>query len=238
MKTLTLLLVIIFCILFQQLRAQQPAALIKKHVIHHKKFKHWIYSPNPYPSDDDCVFTNSFSLYQRLKLYPFYRAKKIVAVSFLGIEPRPDVLINDTLNVKDTIEKKIINTELSKNVSHTVFKSGLHIKNGKLNYSSIIEVKELNYEQIGKLTNIIYNTTVRKPSNYASPGSDCYTPRNALIFYDRNGRIFDYLEICFECMRDESQSHKVTIGTYCNQKYDLLKGLFIDVGIKYGTTRQ
>ena len=168
----------------------------------------------------------------------FIGQKKIVAVSFLGFEPNPDTVINETLNVNDTPGKKIINIKLSKNVPDTAFKAGLHIKNGKLNYSSIIEIKELNYEQIGKLTNVIYNTTVRKPSNYVSPGFDCYTPRNALIFYDRNGRIFDYLEICFECMRDESQSHKVTIGTYCNQKYDLLKGLFIKFGIKYGTTRQ
>ena len=221
---LKLLLIIVLSILFQQLRAQKPTANIKKPIIHKKAIKHQrlkIGSLNHHPSDDDCVFTSRYCIDQWLKLYPYCRAKKIIAVSFPGIQPNGNVLINDTLNVPDTI-----------------FKNELHIKNGKLNYSSIIEIKELNSEQIAKLTNIIYNTRVRKPSNYADPGYKCYNPRNALIFYDRDGKIFDYLEVCFECLQEESQSHKITIGTYCNQKYDLLKSIFIDVGIKYGTSQQ
>jgi acetyltransferase-like isoleucine patch superfamily enzyme len=233
MKIFKLLLVIVFCVFFQQSEAQKITPL-KKRTVKQPNFK--IGRLNPHLSDDDCVFTNTYSVAQRLKRYPFYRATKIVAVSFLGIEPYKQILINGNSHVNDTLKKKTIN-KLTKNVTDTIFKAGLHIKNCKLNYSSIIEIKELNSNEICNLTNVIYNTNVHKPSNYSTPGYNCFIPRNALIFYDRNGKIFDYLEVCFECMHYMSESHKITIGTYCNQKYDLLKDLFIDAGIKYGTNQ-
>jgi hypothetical protein len=57
----------------------------------------------------------------------------------------------------------------------------------------------------------------------------------AFIFYDHNGKIFEYLEVCFECERYESLTDRISVGTNCNQKFDLLKKLAIDAGIKYGT---
>jgi hypothetical protein len=117
------------------------------------------------------------------------------------------------------------------------FTGALHIEDGKLNYSSIIEIKQLNQGQINNLTNIIYNTNYRKPSAFSMRNHKCINARNALIFYDKEGKIFDYLEVCFECLNYRSQSEKIDVGAYCDQKFDLLKKFYLDAGIKYGTLK-
>jgi hypothetical protein len=221
MKKIKLLLILIIGIFFQETIAQKQDSLQKEMGSQKKRISHRdrrIYRTNPNPSEDDCVFTKQFNVNQRLKRYPFYKAKRIIAVSYLPLATNIESLITDTIKIPDT-----------------VYKVGLHIKNGKLNRSSIIEIKELNSSEIDTLTNIIYNTKVRKPSNYVTTGHNCYIPRNALIFYDKDGKIFDHLEVCFKCLQYDSQSHKITVGSYCNQKFDLLKSIFIDIGIKYGT---
>ena len=163
-------------------------------------------------SDDDCVFTNKYTAAQRLNHYPFSKAVKILAVSFPYGTP------NNT-DDRDTI------------------KYGLHIKKGLLNYTSLIEVKTLTLKQINKLTNLVFNTDERKPLAFPVMGRSCFNPHNALIFYDRKGEIFDYFEVCFECLQERSLSNNLLLSNYCNQKYDLLKDFFVGIDIKYGTIR-
>ena len=116
---------------------------------------------------------------------------------------------------------------------------------GVLNYSQIKEIKVLTRPQINQLTNIIYNTGLKVskdrelvPAPFENGGGGCFDPRNALLFVDENGKIFDYFEICFECNVADSKSGKITIGSGCNQKFDLLKKYFISLGIKYGTVKK
>jgi len=224
---------------WHNLNSLKTDSLKKKHVIHKKILKHRrlnISGFNPNSPDYDCVFTNKYTVKQRLKHYPFSRAAKIVVVSFRAMDRRRDILINDSVKIfDDGIRTKLPDSLLNKNTSGIKYESELHIENNQLNYSSLIEIMQLNRKQISKLTNILYNTRVRKPSDYADPGYKCYFPRNAFIFYDRNGKVFEYLEVCFECKHYQSLSNRVSVGTNCNQKYDLLKSFLIDVGIKYGT---
>lgn len=178
---------------------------------------------------DDCVFTNRYTISQRLKRYPFSKAVKIIVLSYPLQDMEPEIIYKtDSADhvQADTSDK-----------GYDSVKTGLHIKNGVLNVSSLKEVKTLNTRQINNLTNILYNTTYRRKSviMVADPGGKCFNPRNAILFYDKNGKIFDYLVVCFECQHYESLSDKISVGTYCNQKYDLLKKFFIDAGIKYGT---
>ena len=172
------------------------------------------------PSDDDCIFTNKLTVVERLKRYPFSKASRIFIVSYRAFKKNRDILIDDTLPRKPDTST-----------------AGLDIYEGKLRYSSIIEIKQLNQEQINNLTNIIYNTNYRKPSAFSMINYSCFNPRNAVIFYDKEGKIFDYLQVCFECQEYRSQSEKIDVGTYCDQKFDLLKQFFLDVGLKYGTIR-
>jgi hypothetical protein len=175
---------------------------------------------------DDCVFTNRYSINQRLKRYPFSKAVKIIAVSYPTSYPKADIQIDDPIRISDSL-LKIRNDTLSK--------EGLHVKNGELNYASIKEIKVLNKAQINKLTNIIYNTNYKVKDFNVYEKGECFDPRNAIVFFDKDGKVFDYLEICFECLNTESKSNKITVGTLCTQKYEILRKYLISLGIKYGT---
>jgi hypothetical protein len=174
---------------------------------------------------NDCVFTNKYTIAQRLKRYPFSKAVKILAVSYDGTgEPNAEITINgDTLDA-------MTHKKYSEHRPH-----GLHFDNDTLDYVSLFEMKQLTPKQINRLTNIMYNTDNRVPNDYVDPGHSCFNPRNALIFYDKNGKVFDYLEICFECDRIESKSDRIYFNSSCTQGLDLVKKFLIDVGIKYGT---
>jgi hypothetical protein len=173
---------------------------------------------------DDCTFTKKYSIQQRLKKYPFFKASGIVAVSYHAEEPEPNTYINND------------GKRVSLDSAWVRPLAGLHIKNGKIDTKTLTEFAALNKQQINALTNIIYNTDYRIKDEIAgfSQGA-CFEPRNALIFLDRNGKAFDYIEICFECHNAKSLSQQIGIGTLCNQKYDLLKKYFISLGIKTGT---
>ena len=196
---------------------------------HHKKY---INAPKPKrvaPLDkayyNDCVFTNKYSIAQRIKRYPFSKATKILAVSYYGTgEPNIEITANG-----DTLEA-LTHRKYSEHRPH-----GLYFDNDTLNHASIFEMKRLTPKQINRLTNILYNTDYRIANNYAHPGHSCFNPRNALIFYDKNGKVFDYLEICFECDQIISKSDRIYFNSACTQKLDLVKKFLVDVGIKFGT---
>ena len=179
-------------------------------------------------SYDDCAFTQKYSIRQRLKHYPFSTAVKIIAVSYkCEFPPDVEIFVADSTQY-DTLSKKL---------NDTVFDTGLHINNSRLNWTSIKEFIVLNSLQVNNLTNIIYNTDFKVHDVFNSTiGGACYNPRNALLFYDKNGNIFDYLEICFECHESKSMSDRIKVGTECTQKYELLRRYFSSLGINYGTT--
>jgi len=190
-------------------------------------------------TDEDCIYTLKYTVTQRLKLYPFSKAAKIEAVSYRYMDPRRQNSINDSIKIyDDSIRTKTPDSLWRTFPPETKYESGLHIKNQKLNHSSLIEIKQLDAKQIENLTNLIFNTTTKKTTNYPHTGYTCYAPRNALIFYDKNGKVYDYLEICFECNQFRSLYDKIFIGSYCNQKFDLFKQFFIDVGIQHGTVKK
>lgn len=164
-------------------------------------------------SDDDCIFNDKFSLAARLSKYPFSKAVKIAVVSY----------------------PSWMSISINEKYKDGSFKEGLHVIKGKLYRSSIKEYVTLNTSQRDNLTNIIFNTAFRKTGYNEIEKAACFDPRNAILFYDNRGQIFDYIEICFECKNDVSFSKKIDIGTLCNQKYDMLKKFLIDVGLKHGT---
>ncbi|HEY8928788.1 MAG TPA: hypothetical protein VIM55_06340 [Mucilaginibacter sp.] len=189
--------------------AQTPAKTITPKTVGDQTLK-----SNHKHSDDDCIFNDKLSLAIRLSKYPFSGAVKIAAVSYSGP-------MSVDFNPKD--KKK------------PWLHKGLIVVNGKLNRSTIKEYVVLNTSRRNNLTNIIFNTTYRKINDNASEEGGCFDPRNAFLFYDKNGRIFDYIQVCFECHSFRSLSGKLDIGTICNQKYDLLSKFLVDAGIKYGT---
>ncbi|HVW12808.1 MAG TPA: hypothetical protein VHB54_03250 [Mucilaginibacter sp.] len=192
---------------------------------HHKKHTNWARAigqpPDSQPYYTDCVFTHQYTIAQRLRKYPFNKAAKILAISYDGsAEPNVDI------NIGDDTTKEV------KRKPH-----GLIFHSDTLDMSNLFEIKQLTPEEINRLTNIVFNTRVRIPNYNPDPGTKCFEPRNALVFYNKEGKVFDYIEVCFECMNYESKSNKLFLtSAYCNQQFDLIKKFLTDIGIKFGTT--
>lgn len=164
----------------------------------------------------DCARVKSISLPDRLNLYPFNKATQIQLVSF-----------------KSSYDK----------VVSEYYKDSLPRMNDTVCYSKLFEVKTLTSSQVDTLTDLIYNYGFKfnyKPKrNVYFIGSilQCYNPRNAILFLDKYNNAFEFIEICFECERTRTSSDKVSIGTECNQKLQLIKSFFKDTGIEYGITK-
>jgi len=111
----------------------------------------------------------------------------------------------------------------------------LPIENDTVCYSKLYEVKSLTLRQIDSLTNIMYNIgfggTILLVEEIA-----CYEPRNAILFIDKEGKTFEFIEICFECQQTVNSSDKIDFGEVCNEKFNLIKKQFLSAGISYGTT--
>jgi hypothetical protein len=167
------------------------------------------------PWFDNCVFTSKYSIQQRLKMYPYSKAAKVLAVSYAGSE------VSAPSYKGDITGRKAL---------------GLVIHQHQLDYSTLIEFKVMNSAAINRLTEIIYNADYKvQLKDFATVGHSCYEPHNAFIFLNKDGKVIDFLEICFECKQYRSMHDKLMVGEYCTQKFDMLKKCFIDQGVNYGT---
>ena len=100
-------------------------------------------------------------------------------------------------------------------------------------YSKLTEIKSITFNQVDKLTDLLYNYVYGGPV-YTGSMSFCYNPRNAILFLDKNGKVFEYIEICFECNETKESSEKVSLGQMCDEKMGMLKDFFKIVGLEYG----
>ena len=103
------------------------------------------------------------------------------------------------------------------------------VKDGKLNFdlSKIIDNVTLNTEQANQLFDILQNKTC-----LSIEADACYEPRHLIIFYDKNDRIIEYIELCLGCVNYRI-SEKMAQFDMCNSKMRLLNGFFVKIGIKY-----
>lgn len=178
------------------------------------------------PEFDNCLYTNKFTVAQRLKKYPFSVAAKIIAISYVGgPEKNHDIIIDSTGSPKPEQEPDTA--------------SGIIIENHRLRYDNVKQSKILTNKEIENFTDIIYNYGYSGMKNYVIVGfTNCFEPRNSIVFLDKKGRVIDHLDICFHCQRSESESRKIDEGVPCTQKYQMLRDFFIGIGVPYGTTGQ
>jgi hypothetical protein len=111
----------------------------------------------------------------------------------------------------------------------------LPIKYGSVDYSKLLEIKTLNKQQRDELTDILYNVKERNANRSVYEGG-CYEPHNAILFVDKRGHTFAFIEICFHCLRFRQSSRKFRLAEFCEGKYDLIKKCFESAGIKIGIT--
>ncbi|MDZ7935988.1 MAG: hypothetical protein U5M51_13690 [Emticicia sp.] len=162
-----------------------------------------------------CKYIPKYKVSNRLKFYPFNKAEYVRIISF------KEKVVTDTTNffrdkilASDKILPDNVMSDLS--VQPKVFESCL-----------------LNKSDIKSLTNVLYNHSFSGKKYEVEMA--CYTPRNAIIFYDDRGFAFEWIEICFECTQYKKTSAKVQAGDFCIGKYELLQAFFKKKGIKYGT---
>jgi hypothetical protein len=189
-----------------------------------------------YHNSIKCVLGNKYSLEQRKIMFPFNKAKKIVAISYKNYEMFSETEGIDTLidsNGKPFPVPKKISACDNKNVIERWKIKG---SNDFIAYYCAIEKVEFNTSQIDTLSNILLNFELDKqPYQLFKPG--CYTPRNSILFFDEKEEIIAVVEVCFECMQIKFSYEKEgenLIDCNCNERRESLKSLFVNSGIKYG----
>ncbi len=158
------------------------------------------YSKNPiaelndYTSSEGKVnkYYKPLSFGQRIKNYPFNKASKIKIVSYnITLSKRTSF---EPIPIPRTKEDSVKVLEFKNRAKSIDFRDILETQSEK----GIEQSKTLNLNEISKLTHILFNTC-NKYYIIERSQSGCFFPRNAVVFYDDNDKIFEIMEICFEC---------------------------------------
>ena len=161
----------------------------------------------PPPVFQKSVRTNNvkYTLQKRISFYPFNKSAQIKLVSF-------------GLQLDSNQRKEEQNYKLPK-------------LNDTICFSKLDQIISLSLSQADTLTDILYNECFRSNlTEYNEAG--CYYPRNAILFLDNDGHVFEYLEICFECSKVELSSSKIVKPDLCNNMYTGLEKFFKRIGVK------
>ncbi|OXB04428.1 hypothetical protein [Flavobacterium pectinovorum] len=169
------------------------------------------FSQSQYEKNAQCIRTKNLSEKERLTHFPFSKAAQIKIISFK--DKSDGTLGHDLMNYMNSIV-----------IGKDTLASNLYD-----------EITNLTPQQINQLTDIIFNYSHKKEP-YAIAQAGCYMPRNAIFFLDDNNTIIAWLELCFGCDNYRTSDKKLTIGEYCDQKYDMLKSIFKEAKIQYGIT--
>jgi hypothetical protein len=158
-----------------------------------------------------CMRRSDLSFSARLKNYPFNLSGQIQLVSFMG---HIDTVKGAAVLRSDSLPRL----------------------NDTICYSKLSEIKTLTFAQVDKLTDVLYNYGY---SGKIYLGSEplCYDPKNAILFLDKDGKPFAFIEICFECGKTRVSSENISLGEMCDQKLSMLRDIFNNAGIEYGITK-
>lgn len=110
------------------------------------------------------------------------------------------------------------------------------IKSDTLIIDSLTEIKALTKSEINSLTDILYNNFYKKRPNYGSL-TQCFFPRNAILFFDKSGKLKESILLCFHCDRHQVSSDNINFGSDCTQKMEMLRQFFVSSGLKFGTDK-
>jgi hypothetical protein len=159
------------------------------------------------------------------------QAKPLISKEPLGCTYAPQYSVSERsrfypFNITDAI----------KLVSFRYHRNNYPIKVNSVLVDSLIESKTLTKGETNSLTDILYNNFYHQRPGYGMLG-ECFLPRNAILFYDRVGRLKEYIIICFHCGNYERSSNKVRFGDNCTEKVEKLRQFYIAKGVKFGTDR-
>ncbi len=164
-----------------------------------------------------------FNLSKRINSYPFNKASQIKIISY---NLNSDGMTRVSAETYDK-ETGITVTNLDYNIGIELPRNNLD----SLSLENVTQIKTLNLSQVEKLSDILYNTCSRLKINYSLIIRGCYLPRNAILFFDENDKVFEYLEICFECKTKESFG-KIENLDLSDYMYKDLEKYFNNLGIR------
>jgi hypothetical protein len=135
---------------------------------------------------------------ERRKLFPFNEAKKVLLISFPDYE-------NSGLQLEDSIVtpwgEKLPPVGFVYSKPTKITKPVLQTIKAYYKQYSVYEIIELNQQQIDSLSHLAFNYKLQRVPEFTigGCGCNCYKPRNAILFFDKNGQIILDFEICFQC---------------------------------------
>lgn len=105
---------------------------------------------------------------------------------------------------------------------------------GKVDLTKMFETKTLDNVLSEEILDILvnYDNEDRSREIYF-----CYEPRNGILFLDKADNVLAFVEICFDCFGYKIEPSTISIGSFCSEKFEALKGIFKEAGISYGTVR-
>jgi hypothetical protein len=138
-----------------------------------------------------------------------------------------------------TIKIKIVSFEyFYQTVSESFFVSEMKYNetvpkiNNKLDSTRINEIEILEINKVIELIEILN----QKPKNQKSiaSSSNCFNPRNSIVFLDENDTIIEHIDLCFECLNYKIFSKEKFID-FEVEKMLKLKLFFSENGVQFGT---
>jgi Fe-S cluster biosynthesis and repair protein YggX len=184
-----------------------------------KKKRQMPFPPSPRYDDCFCKESKRFNEKQRLSFYPFNLAKRIEFVSYVS-NAFEETEKDDSTHINPKRDK--INFILNSKYRKSKINSTVSFPNFEERFigDSLI---------INQLTHIFFNLENKK----SICTNSCYNPRNTILFYDKNGDLIEYIDICFECLKHTKSYEKLDEQSYwCEQQYWRLQKLFEEVGLK------
>ncbi|RRJ91228.1 hypothetical protein EG240_06910 [Paenimyroides tangerinum] len=178
---------------------------------------------------ENCFRVDDLSVEDRNYRYPFDKASKILFTSFDDDLKKLDLFEYE----RDEEQERYVVGEIMQ-----IYFAFLKKNKSKYNPEMFNEKVELSETQKNEFTDLIYNFGNNHKDALLRWGANCYRPRNAILFFDENNQLFEFIEICFECNRYKKDSFKVDLNINCGEKLSLLKDLFEQAGIEYGIKKQ
>jgi len=135
--------------------------------------------------------------------YPFTKANSIMLASFENLQ-----FVNDSLSIIECRE--------------------IPKTNGKINIGEFKQLVNLKKSEYPKLSDIIFSKSIEE--NIIGKGK-CSETGYAILFFDKAGNIFEYIQFCYNCKTFSSSLAKDKLKNDDYEKLDRLKNLFNDNGI-------
>ena len=136
--------------------------------------------------------------------YPFSKANSIMIASFQNLQK-----VNDTLSIIQCKEIPKIN--------------------GKANIGEFEQLVKLHKSEYKQLSNIVFSKSIEE--NFIGKGI-CSETGYAILFFDKTGNVFEYIQFCFNCKTFFSTFAQEKLKNEDNEKLSLLKKFFEENGIE------